>query len=322
LDLTILGAGALGSILAAHLSRAGHDVSLVARGQRARLLAEQGVVVKGVSEFRQGVRIVEEASELTNTGTLILTVKAYDVGLALGAFKHLDLETALGVENGVLKDQQIAGVFGAERTLGAIADFSGEVLPDGTVHFTRNEGFYIGELPRGTSRRVDSLVQALNDAGIVSTASDDILSLEWSKLAGWLGLTAVSVLSRLHTHHVLQSPELASLQVSIVREASQLASRLGVNLSDIGVLSAGKISNLDEQAAVASIRGAGQAMQAQGLVTHKMSALQDIERGRRLELEETFGYVLRQGAEYGLKMPALETCYRLLAGIDRHHGSV
>jgi 2-dehydropantoate 2-reductase len=322
LDLTVLGAGALGSILAAHLTRAGHDVSLVARGQRAKVLVEKGVVVKGVSEFRQGVRIVEEASELTNTGTLILTVKAYDVGLALGAFKHLDLETALGVENGVLKDQQIAGVFGAERTLGAIADFSGEVLPDGTVHFTRNEGFYIGELPHGTSRRVDSLVQALNDAGIVSTASDDILSLEWSKLAGWLGLTAVSVLSRLHTHHVLQSPELASLQVSIVREASQLASRLGVNLSDIGVLSAGKISNLDEQAAVASIRGAGQAMQAQGLVTHKMSALQDIERGRRLELEETFGYVLRQGAEYGLKMPALETCYRLLAGIDRHHGSV
>jgi 2-dehydropantoate 2-reductase len=321
MDFTILGAGALGSILAAHLSRAGHDVSLVARGQRARLLAEHGVVIRGVSEFRQHVRIVEEPSELTTTGTLILTVKAYDVEAALAAFKHLEVDVALGVQNGVLKDQQIADVFGAEGTLGAIADFSGEVLPAGSVHFTRNEGFYIGELPCGNSERVELLVRALNDAEIVSIASDDILSLEWSKLAGWLGLTAVSVLSRLHTHQVLQSPELAGLQVAIVREAGQVASRLGVTLQDIGVLSAGSISRLDEQAAVASIRGEGEAMQARGLVTHKMSALQDVERGRRLEVEETLGYVLRKGAEFGLEMPALETCYRLLAGIDRHRRS-
>jgi 2-dehydropantoate 2-reductase len=321
MNFTILGAGALGSILAAHLARAGHNVSLVARGKRARLLAEQGVVVRGESEFRQEVRIVEEPSELVTTGALILAVKTYDVDTALAAFKHLDVDVALGVQNGVLKDQQISDVFGAERTLGAIADFSGEVLPEGTVRFTRNEGFYIGELPNGTSGRLESLVQSLNEADVVSFASEDILSLEWSKLAGWLGLTAVSVLSRLHTHHVLQSPELASLQVSIVREASQLALRLGVTLQDIGVLSAGSISRLDEQAAVASIRGAGEMMQARGLIRHKMSALQDVERGRRLEVDETFGYVLRKGAELGLEMPALETCYRLLVGIDRHHRS-
>jgi 2-dehydropantoate 2-reductase len=320
-NFTILGAGALGSILAAHLARAGHDVSLVARGQRAQLLTEQGVVVRGESEFRQEVRIVAQPSDLRQTEVLILTVKTYDVDAALAAFKHLDVEMALGVENGVLKDKQIAGVFGPERTLGAIADFSGEVLPDGMVHFTRNEGFYTGELPQGTSRRIDSLVQALNDAGIFTIPSDDILSLEWSKLAGWLGLTAVSVLSRLHTHQVLQSPELAGLQVSIVREASQLASRMGVTLQDIGVLSAGSICGQDDEGAIASIRRAGETMQARGLLTHKMSALQDVERGRRLEVEETFGYVLRKGAEFGLEMSALETCYRLLAGIDRHHRS-
>jgi ketopantoate reductase len=87
------------------------------------------------------------------------------------------------------------------------------------------------------------------------------------------------------------------------------------------VLSAGSISGLDEATVVASIRGEGEAMQARGLITHKMSALQDVERGRRLEVEETFGYVVRKGAEFGLEMPALETCYRLLAGIDRHHRS-
>jgi 2-dehydropantoate 2-reductase len=231
LNVTILGAGALGSILAAHLDRAGHDVLLVARGARAGQLVERGVVVRGMSEFEQQVRIVENPSDLTKTGTLILTVKTYDVEAALQSLKHLDVDIALGLQNGVLKDQQIADVFGEERTLGAIADFSGEVLPDGSVHFTRNEGFYIGELPRGASGRVESLVQQLNDAGIVSIASHDILSLEWSKLVGWLGLTAASVLSRLHTHHVLQSPELAGLQVSVVREASQLASRRGVTSS-------------------------------------------------------------------------------------------
>jgi ketopantoate reductase len=45
--------------------------------------------------------------------------------------------------------------------------------------------------------------------------------------------------------------------------------------------------------------------------------LQDLERGRRLEIEETFGYAVNKAAELGVSVPALDACYRLMAGFAR-----
>ncbi len=71
---------------------------------------------------------------------------------------------------------------------------------------------------------------------------------------------------------------------------------------------------LDE--AVAAIRHFGTVMEARA-PAHKLSTLQDLERGRRLEVEETLGYAVRTGAELGISLPTMDTCYRLIAGISR-----
>ena len=60
----------------------------------------------------------------------------------------------------------MAHAFGTEKTVGAAAFFSGEVLPEGPLRFTLNQGLYVGELPEGTSARVQQLVSALTRAGI------------------------------------------------------------------------------------------------------------------------------------------------------------
>ena len=52
--------------------------------------------------------------------------------------------------------------------------------------------------------------------------------------------------------------------------------------------------------------------------THKMSTLQDLEQGRRLEVEELLGYAVRKGAELDVPLPTVDTWYRLLAGVNRH----
>ena len=66
---------------------------------------------------------------------------------------------------------------------------------------------------------------------------------------------------------------------------------------------------------MAAIRRFGAVMQARA-PAHKVSTLQDLEGGRRLEVEETLGHAVRKGAELGVDLPALETCYRLIAGIS------
>jgi 2-dehydropantoate 2-reductase len=60
------------------------------------------------------------------------------------------------------------------------------------------------------------------------------------------------------------------------------------------------------------------ALLAERAPAHRVSTLQDLERGRRLEVEETLGYAVRKGVELGVPVPTVETCYRLLAGVNRH----
>jgi 2-dehydropantoate 2-reductase len=325
MKVVILGAGALGSITAGHLARAGADVTLIARGPRAKLLAEHGLTVRtafdDTPDFTVPVRIVEDGASLTECDAFMLTAKTYDTATALAAVRNLKPDMAFSVQNGVAKDEALIEAFGREHTIGCVANFSGEVLEDGVTMFTRNFGLYIGELPSGVSERVSALASLIDGAGVKTIASENIESVEWSKLVGWLGLTAVSVLSRLYTHLVYQDRDLAALQVAVCKEAASVAAKLGVELVDLGgMLMSRTISSSPDDKGIAVSMAEGDAMISRGVLTHRMSALQDLLRGRRLEIEETYGWTVRKAEELGIEVPALTTCYRLLTAINRHQG--
>ena len=133
MKFAILGAGALGTILGAHLARAGHEGVMIARGERARVLQRLGLVLNGLSDIKARVPVVDEPAKLTETGTLIVATKAIDSAASLAPFKNLKLEHAFSVQNGVLKNELLEQQFGFSRVLGAMADFSGELLANGEV---------------------------------------------------------------------------------------------------------------------------------------------------------------------------------------------
>jgi 2-dehydropantoate 2-reductase len=245
-------------------------------------------------------------------------VKTYDTESALRAVGDAAVGSVLSVQNGVLKNEQLARYFGWERTLGAVAAFSGEVGPDGVVRFTLNEGFYLGELPDGTSDRVEALAATLTRAGINAVVSTRIQSVEWSKYVFFVGHMAIAALTRLETYKFLKDPDLAYLRVVLERELAQIAAQLGIALGDYGAIRTKTLTSLPLEDAVAYVRHVGENFEAGGATAHKVSTLQDLERGRRLEIEETLGYAVRRGTEFNLRLPALETCYRMLAGINRY----
>ena len=140
MKIVILGAGALGTVLGAHLARAGEDVTLIARGQRAAFLQEHGAMLTGLVDFTVPVRVVTDPSQLHDADVLIVTVKTYDMEAALASVKHLAVGSVLSIQNGVLKDEQLAQTFGWEKVLGAMVVLGAEVLPTGTVRCTANQG--------------------------------------------------------------------------------------------------------------------------------------------------------------------------------------
>src|SRR5262249_16749754 len=91
----ILGAGALGTVLGAHLARAGEDVTLLARGQRAAYLQEHGATITGLVDFTVPVSVVTDPSQVHDADALIVTVKTYDMEPALQSINHLQVESVL-----------------------------------------------------------------------------------------------------------------------------------------------------------------------------------------------------------------------------------
>ena len=315
-DFAILGAGAMGSIVGAHLARAGYTVVMLARGARAAYLETHGLTIRGLVEFTTGVRTLRDPQALRSAATLIVATKTPGTAAALSALRHAQFDVTLSIQNGPLKNEVLSAAFGRQRVLGALADTSGELLPDGTVLFTRNVNVYVGELGGGESARAQRIAQALDASGVRATATAEIETLEWSKFCGWVGLMALSVTTRAVTWKFLCDPDSALLLARLVRETGTLARTLGITLSDRAVLPAASICAGSESEAVALVMRAGDEYRTRA-PQHRMSALQDIEAGRPLEVNETLGYAHHKARERHLQLPLLECFCRLIAATDR-----
>lgn len=293
-------------------------MTLLARGQRADFLRIHGVTLTGLANFTVPVVLVTDPRQLKDADVLIVAVKTYDTETALDGVRHLEVKSVLSVQNGVYKNEQLMSCFGPAKTLGATAMFSGEVLPDSSVRFTMNEGLYIGELPEGISARVEALAAVLNGAGIRAVASPEIQSAEWSKYVVFVASMVLAALARLETYKVMKDADLAYLRVILVKEIAGLAARLHIPLGDYGLIRPQSLIGVSLEEAVVRIVRGGQDMESRGATAHKISTLQDLERGRRMEVEEILGYAVRKGKELGVQLPTVEFSYRLLSGINHY----
>jgi len=315
-EFAILGAGAMGSIVGAHLTRAGHSVAMLARGARAAQLEQHGLSIRGLAEFAIPVRTLRDPQALRSAGTLIVATKTPGTAAAVAALRHAHFDVALSIQNGPLKNEILSAAFGRERVLGALADTSGELMPDGAVLFTRNVNIFVGELGGGASARAQRLAQALESSGVHAAATPEILTLEWSKFCGWVGLMALAVATRALTWKFLSDPDAALLLARLVREMGVLARALGITLSDRAILPAASICAGSEPEAAALIMRLGEEYRVRA-PGHRMSSLQDIEAGRPLEVNETLGYACEKARELALELPLLDAFRRLIAATDR-----
>lgn len=315
-DYAILGAGAIGSIVGAHLARAGHSVVMLVREQRARHIDQHGLRIQGLAEFTQPVPTLTDYSKLVSARVLIVAMKTHGTQAALESLRGASIGAAFSIQNGLLKNQLLIDAFGEPQVLGALADTSGELLPSGDALFTRNVNLFIGEIG-ADAQRAQQIAQQIDASGVRSSAVSDIRSREWSKFAGWAGFMILSVTTRLPTWKYLVDPDSALIIARLVAEIATLARACGVELTDEAMLPVATMSRLDERQAVEAIIRAGRNYEINA-PAHRMSALQDLDAGRALEVDGTLGYAVRKATALNLRLPLLEAGYHLAASIDRN----
>ena len=172
-------------------------------------------------------------------------------------------------------------------------------------------------MPEGTSARVQTLGETLERVGIVTHVTPSIQALEWSKYVAWVCAMAPAVLTRLETYKLLQDAQIASIVAALRHEMAQIATLRDIALADLAFFPTKTLSELSVDDTVTQLRHIGDRWAS--LMPHnKISALQDVERGKRLEVEETLGYAVRQSAALGIPTPTMDVCYKLITGINHY----
>jgi len=321
-SIAVLGAGSLGLAYAAHLALAGHKVQVLTRSRHAQAIQRCGVLrAEGAAgPITADVIATTNPSAIRDAQIVVVACKAPDTRELLASTKHLvpTVRAAFSIQNGVEKDAWLAAWSAPELVVGAVSMIGASEIDGGVVNITMPGTTYLGRQPETSTDALDLCAAALRRSTLRTEVAGDIRSVEWSKLAQAVSGMAVAALSRLYWHDVLLDDDLSRLLVSLVREVNEVAARQGISLIDLaGLLPVGTITAKSVADGQTEVQRLGKKLLEAGATQVKVSMLQSIEKGRRTEVETLLGFVYREGVRLHLDLPRTETCYRLLAAVDR-----
>ena len=322
--VVIYGAGGVGSVVAGHLAEIGIEVIMIARPGHCQAVLEHGLHITGLSDFSATLPAYSDAKGLDSADVLLITVKTKDMELALQGVAHMEVGCVASLQNGVVKNAQMAEVFGADKVIGATTMIGATLLQDGEVNYSLDGITFFGEQDGKLSKRVKALVQIFVDAGLKATVSENITSIEWTKQAIQNPFAPIAAITQLPVHLVWSSPELASLSVHMYREVAAVANALNITLSEHSAwrLFDQKIlrdAPFDE--AVQMLVNAGKQVADSGRTHIIPSMLQDVLASKKTEIEETVGHVFNEGKRLNIPVPYTEFAYRAVKGIEENYAA-
>lgn len=295
--IAVLGAGALGSLFGGLLSRQ-HEVTLICRPAHAKAINAQGLRITGASQLVCRPRAVTKAGDAGVPELLLVTTKAYDTaGALVSATPILGAETAvLTLQNGLSNLDEVMKAVGIERAIGGVTTHGTTLVEPGHILHAGAGYTRIGTLEKGPL--AGRVAAVFTDAGIETEATDDIQGELWAKAIVNAAINPLTAITGLRNGALLQEPGLAQALERACREAIAVADASGVRLPPGDLV--------ERTRTVARLTG-----------ENKSSMLQDVERGRRTEIDAIVGTLVALGKLHEAATPTLSTLLSLVHGIER-----
>jgi 2-dehydropantoate 2-reductase len=286
--IAVVGAGGVGGYFGGRLAAAGADVAFLARGAHLEAMRTRGLRITSPKGDLHLSRVTAESdpAAIGRADIVFFAVKLYDTESALALLPPLvgPKTMVIGFQNGVETVASLTRAVGAAHTAGGVSYVSAVIAEPGVIKHTAMDHLIFGMPDGSRSAALDALLELCKPAGFQSTLSPDITVEIWTKfvrLSVFSGMTAVT---RGPIGPIVNDPDLLEMLKAAVRETLAVAHAKGVNV----------ISSIDEDVARAY-----KALPPQA----KASMLEDLERGRRIELPWLSGAVVRIGREVGVPTP-------------------
>jgi 2-dehydropantoate 2-reductase len=325
----VIGCGSIGSLLAAHLTLAGHRVSVVDSWYpHVERVRADGVEIQAPDETvraRLEARNIDEVHGLTSAfDVLLVAVKSYESAAAVALMAPLLREDTLvvPVQNG-MNEEWFARLLRRGRLVGCSVHVPAELTGPGRVtrYLPRTlRTFSLGVTDDGPAAPVEWLAGMFGAAGETEVI-DDLVAVKWAKLAVNTMTNAPAAITGWTTNRLWSDPRSLPLVVRAAGETLAVAHAAGVAPAQVfGRIDPALFRDaLEEPTAAqeASTAMAAMAQQRTGLSESRPSMLQDVDRGRRSEVRYLNGYVVRKGREYGVPTPVNAALQQIVEEIDR-----
>lgn len=312
--ICIYGAGAIGGLLGARLARAGTEVSLVARGPHLAAIVERGLTLRsGEESFTVHPAAAEDPARFGPQDYVIVALKAHQVPGVVDRMQPLlgPRTAVVFAVNGVPwwyfhglggpyeghrlasvdpDDRQWEGI-GPARAIGCVVYPAAEVAEPGVIELLDGNRFSLGEPTGERSARVTGLAEALVAAGFKAPVRPRIRDEIWIKLWGNLTFNPISALTCATLEQICGDAGTRALARTMMLEARAIGETLGARFAiDVD-------KRIDGAAAVGA---------------HRTSMLQDLERGRTMEIDALLGAVQEMGRLVGQATPLIDGVLALL----------
>jgi len=298
--IAVVGAGGVGGYFGGRLAEAGADVVFLARGAHLDAMRANGLRIDSPIGNAHIPRInaTHDPAAIGPVDIVLFAVKLYDTDAAARVLPELvGPDTAvIPLQNGVEGVDIVTRAVGPANTAGGTCYVSAVIAEPGVIRHTAMEQLIFGELDGRRSARLEQLLAACATAKFKSTLSQNIQVDIWTKFVRLSVFSGMTSVTRCPIGVIVNDPALLAMLKAAVREATAVAQARGVPVPH----------DADERVE-----------KAYQVLPHgaKSSMLEDLERGRRLELPWLSGAVVRIGSEVGVDTPI----HRFIATVLQPH---
>jgi 2-dehydropantoate 2-reductase len=316
-ELTIVGAGAIGGVVGAHLARAGHRVCLVDRErEHVEAIRRHGLAVGGRADLVVLVPACRPEEVRGPIGTLILAVKTLHTTEALRPLvEHLAPDGyVVSFQNG-LEEGKIGGLVGPGRVVVACLTFGGHYEGPGRVHYSGPGTLRVGEPDGRLTARVAALARVLADFH-PAEATANIQGFRWGKLILGVVYFATATVDA-DVVEIFGDPEARRVLGDLAGEAGLVADALGIRVEAFDGFDARAVGRHREAPAAAAHAWEGQLAYWRSSLAGRTGIWRDLAvRRRPTEAGPILGALLDEAAGAGCPVPRVQKLLGLLAELE------